>query len=159
MDYKSMTIEELVEEVNKQIAQGASLTSLERDNGLRNKYLSDKLKLRYRLDKDTKQYVLKSDVPTEAPRPQVKQKVVQQVVQVQQFEDDEVALLKQMLEDYRTKLRLQEQDSEAEDKTELANRNIRVYTKQYNRFADWCKDNQVTQAEALYKAIQKLMQG
>ena len=41
----------------------------------------------------------------------------------------------------------------------LVNRNIRVYKEQYDVFAKWCKDNNVSQANALYEAIQRLMSG
>lgn len=82
----------------------------------------------------------------------------QETQEYQGFKGDEVEIIYKLIEEYRIKQRLQDHDEEAEDKEELANRNIRVYTKHYNRFANWCKENNVTQADALYKAINMLMQ-
>lgn len=174
MDYKALSADELVQEVNKLTVQGMSLTAIEKQWGLRNKYISDKIKAKYRIDKTLKQYVPREDttvvtrsdtvttadksVENEVVTTTVTELVTQQEVQQQQvFKGDELEILYKLIEEYRVKQKLQEYDEEAEDKTELANRNIRVYTKQYNRFADWCKTNNVTQAEALYKAINLLM--
>lgn len=81
----------------------------------------------------------------------------QETQEYQGFKGDEVEIIYKLIEEYRIKQKLQDRDEEAEDKADLSNRNIRVYTKQYNKFANWCKTNNVTQADALYKAINLLM--
>lgn len=184
MDYKSLTVDELVVEVNKLIVTGMSLTAIEKQWQLRNKYISDKIKGKYKLDKGLKQYVHKGEIEVvtrshtvttidtaveeekEEPKTVENEVVITGVTDVvttqevqlhQVFEGDELEIIYKLIDEYRVKQKLQQQDIEADDKNELANRNIRVYTKQYNKFADWCKTNNVTQAEALYKAINLLM--
>lgn len=174
MDYKALSADELVQEVNKLTVQGMTLTAMEKMWGLRAKYISDKIKTKYRIDKTLKQYILREDttvvtrsdtvtiedksIEKEVVTTEVTEVVTQHETQQQQvFKGDELEIIYKLIEEYRVKQKLQEYDAEAEDKEELTNRNIRVYTKQYNRFADWCKKNNVTQAEALYKAINLLM--
>lgn len=102
-------------------------------------------------------------ISEEEPKNEVVTTVVTEVVTKQEtqeyqgFKGDEVEIIYKLIEEYRIKQKLQDHEEAAEDKTDLANRNIRVYTKQYNKFADWCKTNNVTQADALYKAIKQLM--
>lgn len=168
MDYTKLSVEELVTEVNKQLELGETLSSLQKKHGLRAKYISDKFKNKYVKDKATNKYIPKEieivtpsyTVTTSEVAPIEKNEVVTSVVTevvTSQFVEDEVEILKKIIAEYRTKQMIQEQMQDDEDKQDLANRNIRVYTKQYNKFADWCKSNNITQADALYKAIQMLM--
>lgn len=71
------------------------------------------------------------------------------------FTVEQVDILHRIIKEYQT--RQQVQDVSTENKGKTINRNIRVYEKQYEAFATWCKANNLTQADALYRAIEWLM--
>lgn len=79
----------------------------------------------------------------------------QELQQKPLFTMEQVDILQQIIKEYQT--RQQIQSVAEQDKGKTINRNIRVYEKQYEAFATWCKMNNVTQADALYKAIDCIM--
>lgn len=75
---------------------------------------------------------------------------------INQFTMEEVEILQRVAREY--KLRdFVIGDTLEEEKGESANRNIRVYTKQYQEFAEFCKVNHLKQCDALYNAISAFM--
>lgn len=73
------------------------------------------------------------------------------------FSTEQVDILHKLINEYQT--RQQIQSVSEQDKGKTINRNVRVYEKQFEAFATWCKTNNVTQADALYKAVDWIMNG
>ena len=73
------------------------------------------------------------------------------------FTVEQVDILQQIIKEYQTRQQIQSVADQNKGKT--INRNVRVYEKQFEAFANWCKVNNVTQADALYKAIDLIMNG
>lgn len=178
----TLSVEELVTFINELKEKGLSLTQIERDHGVREKYISDKIRSKYRLDKTINKYVLKditplpevtpSDGVTQSQDIELKHQIVTHgngVIQSQKaeqkhevvthsngvFDVEEIDILHKLIQEYKVRQLIQS-DSE-EDKGKTINRNIRVYEKQFDIFATWCKENNCTQADALYTAINLLM--
>lgn len=75
--------------------------------------------------------------------------------EMQTFTLDQVDVLRKIIREYQIRERVQQIPEEEKGKT--INRNVRVYAKQFDIFADWCKENNLTQADGLYEAINMLM--
>lgn len=73
-----------------------------------------------------------------------------------QFTDEEQEILHRLIREVRLRDSIVESVPE-EDKGECMNRNIRIYTSQYQEFAEFCKANHLKQADALYDAISDFM--
>lgn len=71
------------------------------------------------------------------------------------FTAEQVDILHRIINEYQTRQHVQAVSTG--DKGKTINRNVRVYEKQYEAFATWCKANNLTQADALYRAIEWLM--
>lgn len=81
--------------------------------------------------------------------------IIEEVTEVQkneQFTSEEIVILKKIIEQQKLAV---EMESKKDD--EIKNRSINVYQKQYKEFAAWCKENRITQHDALYEAIKMLM--
>lgn len=75
--------------------------------------------------------------------------------QARQFTMDQIETLHQMIAQHQLKEKIQA--NATKDKGKTINRNVRVYESQFNNFADWCKANSVIQSDAIYLAIEMLM--
>ena len=86
---------------------------------------------------------------------QKKENEVMTTKEMQTFTLDQVDVLHKIIREYQIRERVQRVPEEEKGKT--INRNVRVYAKQFDIFADWCKENNLTQADGLYEAINMLM--
>jgi len=86
---------------------------------------------------------------------QKKENEVINTKEMQTFTLDQVDVLHKIIREYQIRERVQQVPEEEKGKT--INRNVRVYAKQFDIFADWCKENNLTQADGLYEAINMLM--
>lgn len=86
---------------------------------------------------------------------QKKQNEVVTTKENQTFTLDQVDVLRKIIREYQIRERVQQVPEEEKGKT--INRNVRVYAKQFDIFADWCKENNLTQADGIYEAINMLM--
>ena len=82
-----------------------------------------------------------------------KYKIFKEEKKMEQFTDEEIIVLKKIIEQQKL---VSEMESKKDD--EVKNRSINVYQKQYREFAKWCKENRVTQHDALYEGIKMLME-
>lgn len=115
----------------------------------------------YKYNRKTNQYILRDDITKEEVKlHEVKKETVTKVVtdsyphQKQQFKADDIDVLYKIIEEYKLREKIRNTYI-ADDR--LENRNIRVYVEHYKRFANWCKENNITQADALRMAIDKLL--
>lgn len=148
--------------MNELIETGDKVSAAEKKLGFGDGQARKKLsKAGYKFDRSVNKYVLKDNTITgsnavmhhqeQSPRQNQKEAVVYK----QAFTEEQVDILQQMISEYIVR---QEIQANAEiDKGKTINRNVRVYEKQFEVFANWCKVNNVTQADALYKAISLLM--
>lgn len=183
VDLNTLSFEELIVLVNELKGKGLSLTQIEKDYGVRLKYISDKIRAnKYELDKSINKYVPKDTISCSEVTPsngvtqskdiELKHQIVTQGNGITQpiktepkhevvtpsngvFDVEEIDILHKIIQEYKVRQLIQS-DSE-EDKGKTINRNIRVYEKQFDIFATWCKENNCTQADALYTAIKLLM--
>lgn len=86
---------------------------------------------------------------------QKKENGVMTTKEIQAFTLDQVDILRKIIREYQIRERVQQIPEEQKGKT--INRNVRVYAKQFDIFADWCKENNLTQADGIYEAINMLM--
>ena len=160
-----------IAKINELLSTGLSMGKVEQELGAKKDTLRRKLnRLGYHFNKETRQYV-KDDIEDEwinkspmniSPKKATTDKPVTDVVipsypngTNSPFAIDEIEILRKMIKEYQARDTIQA--SENEDRGTLANRNIRVYKEQYDTFATFCKANNITQADALYKAIELLM--
>lgn len=147
-----------LEKINQLLAEGLSISKVEKDLGFGKDTLRKKLnRSGYHFDKESRQYILDGE-PAPAVPATVK-KNPQPVAQVSThsyktpFTEQQVDVLHRMIKEFQAREQIQATVSRGTVK----NRNIRVYTEQFDVFADWCKQNNITQADALFKAIEALM--
>lgn len=158
-----------LEKINMLLSEGLSITKVEQQLGYGKDTLRKKLNRHgYKFNKKSKQYEYlgESDknkqptvtsVVTTRIDPIQKEPVTEVVIPSYPlpFEENEIETLRRMIKEYKAREVIQCADNE--DRGSLKNRNIRIYSEQYDQFADWCKNNNLTQADALYKAIELLM--
>lgn len=123
----------------------------------------------YTFNKNTKQYeLLESEEGVKSKEERVKPvsptNAITQVVtgsympKIKQnesiFSNREIGILYKLIKEYELKEQIRLTD---EEKGKLDNRNIRVYVEHFNKFAGWCKVQGITQADALFEAINLLM--
>lgn len=165
-----------LQEMNDLLTKGMTVAEAEKYLGYREGKLRKQLsKAGYKCDRKLNQYILKDEVVTDS-NAMLQEKKIQEVkeqlvthsngltkiqvnkkdmLSIQAFTLEQVEILQQMINEYIVRQQIQ-LDSDI-DKGKTINRNIRVYEKQFEVFASWCKTNNVTQADALYKAINMLM--
>lgn len=154
--------------MNNLLAQGMTVIEAEKQLGYKEGALRRKLsKAGYKCDRKLNQYIPKDGIVTgnnENKIQEVKEQIVthsngvikrQEQSSNQIFTMEQVDILHKIINEYMVRQKIQEVSEE--DKGKTINRNVRVYEKQFERFASWCKENNVTQADALYKAITLLM--
>lgn len=171
-----LTIDELLNAINGLLEKGLKVSEAEKQlgygDGEARKLLSS---AGFKCDRKLKKYVPKNNIVTgsntiaqqreqEAHQNKVvtssngvmpRQELKREVIQKQVFTKEQVDILHKIINEYQVRQQIQEV-SEI-DKGKTINRNVRVYEKQFEAFAAWCKENNVTQADALYKAINMLM--
>lgn len=162
--------------INNLLAKGMTVTEAEKQLGYSEGKLRKQLsKAGYKFDRKLNQYIPKDEVVTGGNGVttqkdyKIEQKhlvtrsngVLQQTEQEQElqqkqvFTTEQIDILYRLINEYQT--RQQIQSVAEQDKGKTINRNVRVYEKQFEVFANWCKVNNVTQADALYRAIELLM--
>lgn len=155
-----------LDKINTLLATGLSITKVEQQLGYGKDTLRKKLnRMGYKFNKEIKQYEYTGEDKPEqlsvtkvvTSKPTLVQTTsVTDVVKhsyTELFMESEIEILKRMIKEYQARERIQS----TENRGTLKNRNIRVYGEQYDQFAEWCKQNNLTQADALYKAIDLLM--
>lgn len=160
-----------IAKINELLATGLSMSKVEQQLGVGKDTLRKKLnRLGYHFDKEVRQYVKDNEIDKQinnapiatSPKEMSTDKPITDIVMHSYpngtnspFAIDEIEILRKMIKEYQARDTIQA--SENEDRGTLANRNIRVYKEQYDTFATFCKANNITQADALYKAIELLM--
>ena len=167
-----MDTKEMLNAINKLLVDGYKVSDAEKELGFGDGYVRKRLsKEGYRFDRKLNQYIAKDKVVTgsngmlqkqEQPLQRKPEVTCSNGVMPRQdnknegtFSSGDIDILHKIISEY--KIRQQIQSVAEEDKGKTINRNVRVYEKQFEVFADWCKTNNVTQADALYKAISLLM--
>lgn len=154
---------ESIEKINEILAEGNSIAQVEKILGYGKDTLRKKLNRKgYKFNKVSKQYEI-----VELQEQEVKQVPKKDMVQVvtpsytpkvytyeTQFSEKQIDILHKIIKEYELKERV---SIVAEDKGELGNRNVRVYVEHFNKFSNWCKSMNMTQADGLYEAINMLM--
>lgn len=164
-----------IAKINELLATGLSMPKVEKELGAGKDTLRRKLnRLGYHFDKSTRQYVADKEVKEQvtdsiikspmnlSPKETTTDKPITDVVipgypstSGSPFATNEIDILRKMIKEYQARDTIQARENE--DRGTLGNRNIRVYKEQYDTFATFCKANNITQADALYKAIELLM--
>lgn len=156
-----------IEQINAMLSTGLSIAATEKELGYGKDTLRKKLnRAGYHFNKELKQYVPDSNETTTATpvirNPKlITDKPITNVVtpSYPQYEThfslNEIEILHKIIREYQIKDSIQSIGGEPTGT--LVNRNIRVYKEQYDTFSNWCKANNLTQASALYKAIELLM--
>ncbi|MDA3729907.1 hypothetical protein PBV87_00070 [Niameybacter massiliensis] len=167
-----MDAQELLIQVNQLLETGLKVSEVEKKlgygDGQARKLLS---KAGFKCDRKLNKYVpkdgevqtLEQVVKPIEEKPQVtrsngvmpRQEPKQELTQKQVFTGAEVDILHKLIQEYQVRQLIQSETEE--DKGKTINRNVRVYEKQFDSFATWCKENNVTQADALYRAIDLMM--
>ena len=155
---------DLLTQVNELLLKGYSVEQASQELGKGKEWARRQLSsMGYKYNRNTKQYELK-DITKATEIKQEKQEITkvttnsyEMKTQEQKiFNDSDIDILYKLIEEY--KIRNTVMSDRAENDT-LSNRNIRVYKNHYEKFANWCKRNNVTQADALKKAIDLLLNG
>lgn len=161
---------EIIEKINQMLLEVNSIAQVEKLLGYGKDTLRKKLNRQgYKFNKETRQYefVGVEDPGVKVKSEKVKQSPKQEIAQVvtdsytpkvyeyeTRFTDSQIDILHRMIKEYELKERI---SLVAEDKGELGNRNVRVYVEHFNKFSNWCKSMNMTQADGLYEAINMLM--
>lgn len=145
-----------LEEVNIKLKEGLSIAQIERDLGYGKDTLRKKFnRAGYKYNKELKQYITQdNNVCCKAitHNNTMSDKKEDQKVK-QQFTDDEITVLKQLIKDYRLQQNIAKIDiTNLKDKT-ITTRSFRSYKEVMNNFAKYCKDNKLNQAEAIATAL------
>lgn len=152
---------ELVQQVNELLKQGYNVEEASLRLGKGKEWARRSLsKQGYKYNRKKNQYELKNELVAAVETAPVQEathitKVVTESYpsQEQQFKPDDIDILYKIIAEY--KIREQIRNTHIEN-DRLENRNIRVYVEHYKHFANWCKENNITQADALRMAIDKL---
>lgn len=168
---------EELQAINELLAKGMTVTEAEKHLGYSEGSLRKKLsKAGYKCDRKLNQYIPKDSEVTDSNHAlqeneiqetkrtlvthsngvTLKQEKKKDMLPTQSFTVEQMDILHQMINEYIVRQQIQSDVDINKGKT--INRNVRVYEKQFESFAKWCKVNNVTQADALYKAINLLMQ-
>lgn len=155
---------ELLNKVNSMLLEGNSIAQVEKILGYGKDTLRKKLNRHgYKFNKETRQYeILKIEVCEKnivSPKNESTSVVtdsyrVDNNVPGKVFTNRQLEVIYKLINEYELKERIKITDI---DKGELGNRNVRVYVDHFNEFSNWCKQRGVTQADALYEAINVLM--
>lgn len=164
-EFKQLEIKEQVKTINELLAEGYSIPRISESlEGKNNKALDRtvirKHFLRFGYRVENNEFILDETMEVNTPltlKPKA-QTNVQAVTKSYnaQFTSEEYEILQRLIREVRLRDQIVESVPETE-KGESVNRNIRVYTQQYNEFADFCKNNHLKQADALYDAISDFM--
>ena len=168
---------EELQAINELLAKGMTVTEAEKHLGYSEGSLRKKLsKAGYKCDRKLNQYIPKDSEVTDSNHAlqeneiqetkrtlvthskgvTLRQEKKKDMLSTQSFTVEQMDILYQMIDEYIVRKQIQSDVDINKGKT--INRNVRVYEKQFESFAKWCKVNNVTQADALYKAINLLMQ-
>lgn len=164
-----MDIQEELKIVNEKLVEGQSITRIEKELGYGKDTLRKKLnRAGYVLNKDLKQFVLDDNIVcykdteqgtgevithnnidsykknTKAPKPPQPL-----------FNEEDMEILRAIINQYKATQKVQEIALDGE----IITRSVRVYKEPYNQFAQFCKDNNINQAEALARAVIDFMNG
>lgn len=162
-----MELNELLQSMNDLIQQGLKVSEAEKQLGFSDGQARKQLsKAGFKFDRKANRYIPKDEIVTGSNgvttqqdyKVEHKPLVTRSNGVLQQkplFTTEQVDILHKIINEYQT--RQQVQSVAGHDKGKTINRNIRVYEKQFEAFATWCKTNNVTQADALYTAIDWLM--
>ena len=160
-------MQELLDAMNSLLEQGLTVKQAEKQlgygDGQARKLLS---KAGFKCDRKLNKYIPKDSIVTGSNAVTTEDKAVEHTPVVTHsnavtttgtptFTGEQVEILHKLIQEYQLKQRIQADLDE--DKGKTINRNVRVYEKQFDKFATWCKSNNVTQADALYNAINLLM--
>lgn len=182
MEVKQMELNELLKSMNDLLQQGLKVSEAEKQLGFSDGKARKQLRdAGYKHNGKLKSYILENDKVTCSDGVTTQQDykveykpivtrsngVLQQTEKKQELEPqpqqkplftvEQVDILQQIIKEYQTRQQIQSVADQNKGKT--INRNVRVYEKQFEAFANWCKVNNVTQADALYKAIDLIMNG
>lgn len=167
---------EELQAINELLAKGMTVTEAEKHLGYSEGSLRKKLsKAGYKCDRKLNQYIPKDSEVTDSNHAlqeneiqetkktlvthsngvTLKQEKKKDMLSTQSFTVEQMDILHQMINEYIVRQQIQSDVDINKGKT--INRNVRVYEKQFEVFASWCKANNITQADALYKAINMLM--
>lgn len=146
-----------VEEVNIRLREGSSIAQIERELGFGKDTLRKKLnRSGYKYDKELKQYITQDnsvcykDITYSNTKSYKKE---EKKMNQQQFTDDEVTILKQLIKDYKLQQNVESIDiSNLKDKT-ITTRSFRSYKEVMQSFAKYCKDNKLNQVDAIAIAL------
>lgn len=146
-----MELDDLVKKVNELLLTHKTVGEVEKALGYGKDSIRKKVGKAYTFNRKINQYVPKDNVvtdvvtvsyaPPSAPTP------------VNMFNADQLEILHKIIREYQAREHIQESKPQGT----IVNRNIRVYKEQYDQFASFCKANNITQADALYKAIGTLL--
>ncbi|MEG2338159.1 MAG: hypothetical protein RSB66_03670 [Clostridium sp.] len=156
-EFKELEITEQVEIINGLISEGYSIPTISQsiegkfgkplDRTVIRKHF---LRFGYRVIGDL--FVFDEAIetkPVQEPRPRTNSVTSSYKTQ---FTEEEYEIIQRLIREVKLRDSIVESVPE-EDKGECVNRNIRVYTSQYQEFAEFCKANHLKQADALYDAI------
>lgn len=153
---------ESIDKINQILLEGNSIAQVEKILGYGKDTLRKKLNRQgYKFNKITRQYEFitkqdEKDLPKKDITQVVKHSYIPKKVYTSEtlFTDKQLDILHKIIKEYELKEKI---SIVAEDKRELGNRNVRVYIDHFNKFSNWCKSMNMTQADALYEAINMLM--
>lgn len=166
---KARELEALVVEVNAGLENGKTIADIERKHGIHIGTLRKRInRANYKLDRNINQYVLlentgitqeESDIithtntqgNTEITRNKRKASSTK-VTQDNTFTDDEVAVLKMIINNYRS---LELEGVKLEGK--ITTRSFRSYEEVMDKFVKFCKDNKLSQKDAFAQALMDFM--
>lgn len=180
MGVKQMELNELLQSMNDLLQQGLKVSEAEKQLGFSDGQARKQLsKAGFKFDRKANRYIPKDGIVTGSDgvttqqdykvehkpivtrsngvlqQTEKKQELEPQLQQKPLFTTEQVDILHRIINEYQTKQQVQSVGTE--DKGKTINRNVRVYEKQYEDFATWCKANNLTQADALYRAIDWIM--
>lgn len=82
-----------------------------------------------------------------------KEKIYKLIEQEGQFTSQEVLVLKELIKNYNVKKEIEKFDIDSLNDKEITTRSFRSYKEVMNKFSEFCKDNNLNQAEAIATAL------
>lgn len=147
---------ELLDQINELLQQGLNVEEASMKIGKGKEWARRELsKQGYKHDRKTNQYIPKTttaisgDTTETTMTPNIadvrEKKQVTEVAKdsypFEQLKNEDILILHKIISEYRLREEIRNTNTE-EDR--LDNRNVRVYVKHYNNFANWCKEINVT---------------
>ncbi|HBE8153550.1 hypothetical protein M3F36_019135 [Clostridioides difficile] len=146
-------IEELLNITNTRLSGKESVTKIEKDLGFGKDTLRGKLNRNgYFLDKSIKQFVKKEDIKKDntmtTKKITQKNNIAVKNKQTQQFTEEEVIILKEIINNYKNK-----KETTTEFTGEVTTRSFRSYKNIMDMFSKHCKKNKLNQRDAVATAL------